>query len=85
MTPGTLGGRFTTIEGLLTQVIEELDQKAPFIHGDSATDDSKSGMKLFIEKLKRVVSMEITPVTRVLDDPLANSVIPYFSKRIFKF
>jgi zinc finger protein len=74
LTPGTLGGRFTTVEGLLSQVQDELSERAPFVKGDSATEDAKSGLELFLEKLDKVIKMEITPVTLVLDDPLANSV-----------
>lgn len=32
---GTLGGRFTTLEGILTQVFEELSEKV-FLGGDSS-------------------------------------------------
>ena len=74
LTPGTLGGRFTTVEGLISQVRDELSERAPFIRGDSATESSKSGMERFLAKLDKVLAMEVTPVTLVLDDPLANSV-----------
>ncbi|KAL2912308.1 nucleolar zinc-finger protein [Polyrhizophydium stewartii] len=73
LTSGTLGGRFTTIEGLLTQVLEELQQRSEFISGDSATDESKSRFEAFLGKLRKVLAMEINPVTLILDDPLANS------------
>jgi zinc finger protein len=74
LTPGTLGGRFTTVEGLLCQVQDELTNRAPFIRGDSATNDSKSNFQKFLEKLEKVISREISPITLILDDPLANSV-----------
>lgn len=38
---GTLGGRFTTIDGLLTQLKSEFES-TPFLHGDS-TDNSQKG------------------------------------------
>jgi zinc finger protein len=41
LNPGTLGGRFTTLEGLLKQVFEELDQKV-FARGDSAAGQPAS-------------------------------------------
>ena len=75
LTPGTLGGRFTTVEGLLRQVQDELAARAPFVRGDSATDDSKSKMDSFLDKLEKVLNLEILPITLILDDPLANSVI----------
>ena len=52
--PGTLGGRFTTLEGLLTQVYEELGEKV-FVHGDAgATKDDKSAFETFLANLKEV-------------------------------
>ena len=74
LTPGTLGGRFTTVEGLLRQVQDELANRAPFVRGDSATDKSKSNLEIFLDKLEKVLSLEISPITLILDDPLANSV-----------
>ena len=51
--PGTLGGRFTTLEGLLNQVYEELDEKV-FARGDSAAKGGESKMENFLTKLKQV-------------------------------
>ena len=53
--PGTLGGRFNTIEGLLTAVKEQLSGQNPFVTGDSA-----SGTKMgeFIENLTKVRRFE---------------------------
>ncbi|KAI0731219.1 zf-ZPR1-domain-containing protein [Earliella scabrosa] len=67
---GTLGGRFTTLEGILDQVYEELSQK--LIAGDAA-DDSHS-FETFLKKLKAVKNAE-HPFTLILDDPLANSYL----------
>lgn len=74
LTPGTLGGRFTTVEGLLRQVQDELSTSAPFVRGDSATDDSKSNYEKFLNQLEKVLNLEISPISIILDDPLANSV-----------
>ena len=73
LTTGTLGGRFTTVEGLLSQVKEELESRAGFSTGDSATNEQKNQFKNFLERLDKVLTMEINPVTLILDDPLANS------------
>ncbi|KAH9810596.1 ZPR1 zinc-finger domain-containing protein [Melampsora americana] len=83
LNPGTLGGRFTTLEGLLNQVYEELDQKV-FAKGDSASvtsaadssapDANKSNMESFLAKLKQAISAEV-PYTVIIDDPLSNSYI----------
>jgi zinc finger protein len=40
--PGTLGGRFTTLEGILTQVYEELNEKV-FASGGAGGGDSRKG------------------------------------------
>ncbi|KDN47102.1 hypothetical protein RSAG8_03879, partial [Rhizoctonia solani AG-8 WAC10335] len=72
--PGTLGGRFTTLEGLLTQVYEELGEKV-FAHGDAAsTKDDKSVFETFLASLKEVMQAK-RPFTVILDDPLANSYL----------
>ena len=42
LTPGTLGGRFTTIEGLLTQVLEELHSRVFTQTSDSMDDETKT-------------------------------------------
>ncbi|GAA5849105.1 hypothetical protein JCM8547_006447 [Rhodosporidiobolus lusitaniae] len=77
LNPGTLGGRFTTLEGLLQQVYEELDEKV-FARGDSAPtkegEQEEDGMGAFLAKLKNVMSVS-HPYTIILDDPLANSYI----------
>ncbi|KAI8909001.1 ZPR1 zinc-finger domain-containing protein, partial [Gorgonomyces haynaldii] len=71
LTPGTLGGRFTTIEGLLTQVKEELESRSS-MGGDSATPEQKQRYANFFAKLDQVLAMQ-GEFTIVLDDPLANS------------
>jgi len=68
---GTLGGRFTTIEGILEQVYEELNEKV-FMTGDSTEPDS--AFITFLTKLKQVKTAE-APFTIILDDPLANSFL----------
>ncbi|KAJ3309716.1 nucleolar zinc-finger protein [Boothiomyces sp. JEL0838] len=73
LTTGTLGGRFTTVEGLLTQVYEELEGKAQFLAGDSAESESKSKFRDFLDRLQKVLKGEMFPVTLILYDPLANS------------
>ncbi|TPX34852.1 hypothetical protein SmJEL517_g02585 [Synchytrium microbalum] len=75
---GTLGGRFTTVEGLLTQIYEELESRTPFLHGDSGDQTRRSAFQKFLGKLKKVLNMEVE-WTLVLDDPLGNSYLqnPY--------
>ncbi|KAI0367009.1 zf-ZPR1-domain-containing protein [Pilatotrama ljubarskyi] len=68
---GTLGGRFTTLEGILDQIYEELSEKV-FASGDSRGD--KDAFEQFLKKLKAVKNVE-RPFTVILDDPLANSYL----------
>ena len=76
LAPGTLGGRFTTLEGLLQQVYDELSERV-LMRGDSSTQ--AGNFEGFLGKLKNVIACETLPYTVVLDDPLANSYIqnPY--------
>ena len=76
LAPGTLGGRFTTLEGLLQQVYDELSERV-LMRGDSSTQ--AQNFEGFLGKLKSVLSCDLLPYTVILDDPLANSYIqnPY--------
>jgi zinc finger protein len=49
---GTLGGRFTTLEGILNQVYEELSEKV--FMGDSSNKEDKSTFQDFLSNLKAV-------------------------------
>lgn len=66
---GTLGGRFTTLEGILDQVYEELSMK---VFADSMGGDRV--FEAFLKKLKTVKTAD-APFTVILDDPLANSYL----------
>ncbi|KAL6453720.1 ZPR1 Zinc finger protein ZPR1 [Candida maltosa Xu316] len=61
LTPGTLGGRFTTIEGLLSQVLEELH-------------NTKTRWTTFFARLQDAIDGKIG-FTIVMEDPLASSYI----------
>ncbi|ORX46041.1 zf-ZPR1-domain-containing protein [Hesseltinella vesiculosa] len=74
LTPGTLGGRFTTVEGLLRQVHTELEGRA-FSHGDSSTEDAKKTWTSFLHNLNEVADGNRLDVTLIVDDPLANSYL----------
>ncbi|KAI0343176.1 zf-ZPR1-domain-containing protein [Trametopsis cervina] len=67
--PGTLGGRFTTLEGILDQVYEELSIK---VYSDARKGDE--AFETFLAKLKAVKTAE-HPFTIILDDPLSNSYL----------
>ncbi|KAG5646110.1 hypothetical protein DXG03_004349 [Asterophora parasitica] len=72
---GTLGGRFTTLEGILNQVYEELSDKV-FAQGDASIASEKTNFETFLKNLKEASSPKLSekrPFTIILDDPLANS------------
>jgi zinc finger protein len=76
--PGTLGGRFTTIEGLLTQVRDDLKGNIFDVSaqgGDSLAPDSRAKWEAFFNKLDSAIKGEFLPFTMVLEDPLAGSYV----------
>jgi zinc finger protein len=64
---GTLGGRFTTLEGILDQVYEELSQKM-LVTGDSrsAEDEDREKFRKFLKDLNAVGSFMIINMFRVI-------------------
>ncbi len=81
--PGTLGGRFTTVEGLLTQVRDDLhnqifeadaDAGASARRNDSLATDEKSRWEEFFDNLNAAIKGE-KEFTIVLEDPLASSYV----------
>ncbi|KAK7536175.1 zinc finger protein-like protein zpr1 [Phyllosticta citribraziliensis] len=79
--PGTLGGRFTTVEGLLSNIRDDLHSN---IYGDSeANHDSidtttKARWDAFFAELDNAISGSAT-FTIVLEDPLASSYVQSFA------
>ncbi len=74
LTSGTLGGKFTTIEGILTEIRSELGDKTPFQQGDGAVGDRKAMFATFLNKLQALTTFT-TEWTIILDDPMSNSYI----------
>jgi zinc finger protein len=74
LTPGTLGGRFTTIEGLLTQVLEELHSRVFTQTSDSMDDATKTRWTTFFARLQDAIDGKI-PFTLIMEDPLASSYV----------
>lgn len=77
--PGTLGGRFTTVEGLFTQVRDDLKSQifqgdASGAGGDSLTTEEKTTWQKFFEGLDEAIRGE-REFTVVLTDPLASSYV----------
>ena len=88
---GTLGGRFTTLEGLLVQTRDQLKNSC-FLTGDSASTNTKEKFVAFEEKITKVsllrammifciksccqiICGEMLGVHIILDDPAGNSYI----------
>lgn len=74
LTPGTLGGRFTTIEGLLTQVKDELHTRVFSQTSDSMDEENKTNWVNFFARLTDAIDGKI-PFTVKMRDPLAASYI----------
>jgi zinc finger protein len=72
--PGTLGGKFTTVEGILQNIYDELDSRAPFSKGDAVAEERRRKLDVFLADLKNLIALE-RPFTLVLDDPLGNSYL----------
>jgi zinc finger protein len=78
--PGTLGGRFTTVEGLLTNIRDDLKNQIFDIGddsgagGDSLPSETKSNWKKFFDGIDAAISGE-TKFTVILTDPLAGSYV----------
>ena len=78
--PGTMGGRFTTVEGLLTQIRDDLKSTVFDIDdvagtgGDSMPEDKKIGWEKFFAALNKAIAGE-SQYTILLEDPLANSYV----------
>ena len=81
--PGTLGGRFTTVEGLLTQMRNDLRASIFDVDGsaavsnDSMAPDQKLAWGSFFDQLDKAIKAEMR-YTVILEDPLANSYVQSF-------
>ncbi|XP_041810939.1 zinc finger protein ZPR1 [Chelmon rostratus] len=69
-----VGGKFTTLEGLLKDIKDLIVAKNPFICGDSGTTDRLQKLNEFGEKIDKVVAGEMN-VHVILDDPAGNSYL----------
>lgn len=78
--PGTMGGRFTTVEGLLTQIRDDLHNSIFDIDdeegsgGDSMPDEKRKGWDVFFTQLDKAIKAEIQ-YSIIMEDPLSNSYV----------
>jgi zinc finger protein len=87
--PGTMGGRFTTVEGILENIKKDLrsqvfgldDDEKPVAGdkgGDSMTSDSQRTWEQFFTSVEEAIAGK-KPFTLVLEDPLAASYVQSFT------
>lgn len=69
-----LGGKFTTLEGLLKDIKDLIVSKNPFICGDSCVTDRVQKLSEFGEKIDKIIAGEMDAHV-VLDDPAGNSYL----------
>ena len=74
MMAGTLGSFYTTVEGLLVKIIDNLSEKNPFV-GDSADPETKKKFLDAIQELKDCKNGKKLPFTLIINDPLDNCFI----------
>ncbi|KAI9882695.1 MAG: hypothetical protein M1823_005555 [Watsoniomyces obsoletus] len=84
VTPGTMGGRFTTVEGLLTQVRDDLHGQIFDMSdvgrrsGDSLPEETRNTWTSFFATLDKALKGEM-PFTVTLEDPWAGSYVQSLS------
>lgn len=86
VTPGTMGGRFTTVEGLLTQIRDDLkstvfdvdDGEENVKAGDSMPEYKRKAWEGFFKRIDQAIKGELE-YTILLEDPLANSYVQSFT------
>ncbi|KAG8190136.1 hypothetical protein JTE90_026704 [Oedothorax gibbosus] len=64
--------RYSTVEGILSTIKEQLTESNPFITGDSADKDRKDKMETLINQIDEIISGQ-RKVTFIMDDPCGNS------------
>ncbi|XP_034724168.1 zinc finger protein ZPR1 [Etheostoma cragini] len=69
-----VGGKFTTLEGLLKDIKDLIISKNPFMCGDSCTADRQQKLTAFGDKIDKIMAGEMD-VHIVLDDPAGNSYV----------
>jgi zinc finger protein len=78
---GTLGGKYTTIEGILEDIYLQLNESNPFALGDTAEDQDRSTFQTWMEEFNQLKSCD-KPFTVIIDDPLGKVFVynPHFPK-----
>lgn len=82
--PGTLGGKYTTLEGILGDILDQLKNSNPFQMGDSGDAEEKEGNEdvvtgkakftAWLSRLEELSRCE-NEFTFILDDPMGNAFV----------
>lgn len=75
--PATLGGRFTTVEGVIAAMKEQLSTSTAFT-GDTSDSETVERIEMFIMQLEEVLNGQ-KKITLILDDPAGNSYVQSLS------
>lgn len=79
LAPGTLGGKFTTVEGLVRDIHRQLSEENPFMQGDSALNDERRAHFEGVLQMLLDFADAKKPFTLILDDPMSNSFVQRLS------
>ncbi|XP_030077867.1 zinc finger protein ZPR1 isoform X1 [Microcaecilia unicolor] len=71
---GALGGKFTTLEGLLKDIRDLIVEKNPFTLGDSSIPGRTEKLRAFGRKLDQIIEGQLKAHV-ILDDPAGNSYL----------
>jgi len=63
-------GRYTTVEGLIDHIKNQLKESNPFGVGDSASQETRSKLTALIARLDNMIGLTI-----ILDDPTGNTYV----------
>lgn len=69
-----VSGKFSTLEGLLTDIKDVIVRRNPFVSGDSTTSERMERLNDFAEKIDKIIAGEMV-VHFILDDPAGNSYL----------
>lgn len=73
LSAGTMGSFYSTLEGFLLKIIDQLTNENPFV-GDSSDKETTQKFKEFIEKIEKLKSGK-EKFTLFIEDPLDNCFI----------
>lgn len=71
---GSLGGRFTTVEGIIRTIVDQLENTNQFKFGDSSTNIDRQRFREFLDEMTHLADGN-RPFTVIVDDPVSNSYI----------